>query len=121
MSPKLACLGAEVIVRRNPWVAERLRQSSRTGTTTRRYMLGRPSVANRAAAVPIPRPRSGRGGRMLYTSTVPFHVRIWPTSAPQQALGELYAFNLAREDLEARFAQPYRTGGSITWGGRTLS
>jgi predicted nucleotide-binding protein len=47
-------------------------------------------------------------------------VRIWPRSGEQQVLGELYAFNVAEDELRPRFIDPYDQGLSITWDGRTI-
>lgn len=49
-----------------------------------------------------------------------FHVMIWPQSARQQVLGELYAFNLTEDQLRDRFITPHDEGRPITWTGRTL-
>jgi hypothetical protein len=45
---------------------------------------------------------------------------IWPQSARQQVLGELYAFNLTEDQLRDRFITPHDEGRPITWTGRTL-
>jgi REase_DpnII-MboI len=45
---------------------------------------------------------------------------IWPKSSDQQALRELYAFNLDEETLRSRFIDPYERAEPITWHGRTL-
>jgi hypothetical protein len=59
-------------------------------------------------------------GRVGKTGFVPYHVMIWPNSSRQQALRELYAFNLEEDTLRERFIEPYERGESITWDGRTL-
>jgi predicted nucleotide-binding protein len=51
---------------------------------------------------------------------VVYHVKIWPASAEQQLLQELYAINLTEPQLRARFVEPYDHGQAITWQGRTL-
>jgi predicted nucleotide-binding protein len=49
-----------------------------------------------------------------------FHVMIWPQSTEQRRLRELYAINLSEGELRERIIEPYETGRSITWSGRTL-
>src|SRR5215218_7281896 len=51
---------------------------------------------------------------------MPFHVTIWPKSAEQQVLRELYAFNLSEDQLRDRFIGPHDRGDAIVWAGRTL-
>ncbi len=51
---------------------------------------------------------------------MPFHVTIWPKSAEQQVLTELYAFNLSEEQLRDRFIGPHDRAEAIVWSGRTL-
>ena len=52
---------------------------------------------------------------------MPYHVMIWPRDSREQAIGELYAFNLTEDQLRDRFIEPYNAGGTITWGGRTVT
>jgi hypothetical protein len=40
---------------------------------------------------------------------------IWPKSARQQTLKELYAFNLDEEMLRSRFIDAYERAEPITW------
>jgi predicted nucleotide-binding protein len=51
---------------------------------------------------------------------VPYHVMIWPASAAQRQLHELYAVNVNENQLRERFIEPYDHGRPITWNGRTL-
>lgn len=52
--------------------------------------------------------------------SVRYHVTIWPASTAQQALRELYAWNLSEDQLRERFIAPHDEARPITWAGRTI-